>query len=85
MPSQATGRLLRGERANFGTLLRAAAAGQLALVQVTEKTTGCKRAAICAINHDGKTYEMVPLALMVDGNPYELFDPPAPGTTSKPA
>lgn len=31
---------------------------------------------VCAVNFDGKEYEMIPVAKMFDGNPYEEVEPP---------
>lgn len=72
-----------GDKTNFGTLKQAAADGQLALLDCRRKADGAKVALICAVNFDGEEYEMVPLAVMIEGNPYKLFDPPVPGEGDK--
>ena len=40
-------------RANFNTLLRAAASGDLALVECADTTTGEPRYVLCAVGRDG--------------------------------
>lgn len=70
-----------GDRANFDTLLRAAAEHNLCLVETTDAKTGEYVALICAMNIavvDGKIveYQPTPLAEMVKGNPYELYTDP---------
>jgi len=73
----------KGDEANFKTLLRAAKSGHLALMEVRRRADGKVVAAVCAVGWDpdeGKngTYELTPFAIMVEGNPFELFDPPNP-------
>ena len=38
------------------------------------------RAVVIAVEHDSKAQEVqvVPFAVLIDGNPYEMFDPPDP-------
>ena len=65
------------QKGNFSTLLRAAEAGRLALMEVTRKSDGAKVAMICAVSDaDTGDYAMVPLAVMNEGDPYADFDPP---------
>ncbi len=64
-------------RANFQTLLRAADAGHLALLECTDARTGEARYVICAISQDSGEYLMTPFGHMVsDGNPYDAYIPP---------
>lgn len=63
-------------KANFATLLRAAAAGDLALVQGTDARTGETRFILCAAGQDGGQVVLTPFGHLADGNPYELYDPP---------
>lgn len=64
---------------NLATILRAARDGRLALLEVRERATGETRVALVAVGGDGTSFEFTPFALMIDGNPFELLDPPAPG------
>jgi hypothetical protein len=65
---------------NLDTIIRAAIGNRLALVEVRVRETGETRTALVAMSgsEDNDEIEMVPFALMVDGNPYELLDPPDP-------
>lgn len=59
-----------GYKQNFETILDAAANGDLALVECTDKE-GRPVITICAIYVDEEgMYNTVPLAKMFDGNPY---------------
>lgn len=66
-------------RDNFNTLLRAARQGRLALLECTDKQTGKPAYMVTAVGDvPGSTDKVFsPFARMVDGNPYELFDPPS--------
>ena len=69
--------LRRGDKANFNTLLKAAKAGEVCLFSTTRKADKAKVALICAVNRDPSLGgEFVPLAVMIEGNPYELFEAP---------
>lgn len=74
---QPPGPLRVHEIANFKTLRRAARAGHLALVSAIRKADGAQIALVCAMqrNDDG-TISPVPLASMIEGDPYELFEDP---------
>lgn len=61
------------DKANFQTLLDAARNGDLALRECTRD--GEYRAVICAVNTDGETYDFIPLGEMVNGDPYEIYQP----------
>ncbi len=63
-------------KANFETLLRAAAAGDLALVQGTDACTGETRFILCAVARRGGEAVLTPFGHLADGNPFELCDPP---------
>ncbi len=63
-------------RANFNTLLRAAARGDLALVECADAVTGAPRYVICAIARDGADYVITPFGHLAPGNPYEAYEPP---------
>ncbi|MEZ0242205.1 MAG: DUF6117 family protein [Sphingomonas sp.] len=66
-------------RANFATLLRAAAAGDLALLECSDAATGEPRYVLCAVGFDDGHYLMTPFGHLADGDPYALYRPPEPG------
>ena len=73
-----------GYRQNFDTLRRAAQAGDLALMDCQDRATGRPARIIVAVQYtpgpngtEGE-YEMVPLARLFDGNPYDELNPPDP-------
>jgi hypothetical protein len=68
--------LKEGDRQNFDTIQRACEAGDLALVECADAVTGAYVAVVCAMQHDGDEIEIVPLARMFDGNPYEALISP---------
>jgi len=71
--------LAPGHRDNFETLQRAFNQGDVALVECQLVKTGESVPVICAANHhDDGMIEFVPLAIMFNGNPYELLRPPKP-------
>ena len=63
-------------RVNFNTLLRAAACGDLALVECGDAMTGEPRYVICAVAQDGADYVITPFGHLAAGNPYEAYEPP---------
>jgi len=70
-------KLSKADRANFDTLQRASDAGHLALLSAIRKADDRPVALVCAMqeNADG-TITPVPFAVMVEGNPFELFHDP---------
>ena len=64
-------------RANFQTLLRAAADGNLALVECADAATGDIRYVICAVWRDGTDFIFTPFGHLADGNPYDAYVPPS--------
>jgi len=58
-------------RANFNTLLRAAACGDLALVECADAMTGEPRYVICAVAR-GADYVITPSG----HHPYKAYEPP---------
>jgi hypothetical protein len=72
-------------RANFQTLLRAAADGNLALMECTDAATGDTRYVICAVGRDGTDHLFTPFGHLVDGDPYDAYVPPAPTLQDEPA
>ena len=70
-------RLCEGDRHNFETLLRAADDGAVALVSAIRKADQQPVALVCAMQeNDDETITPIPFAVMVEGNPFELFDDP---------
>jgi hypothetical protein len=64
-------------RANFQTLLNAAANGDLALMECADAVSGEARFVICAVGRDGADFLFTPFGHLADGNPYETYIPPA--------
>lgn len=64
-------------RANFETLLHAAQAGDLALMECTEVASGETRYVLCAVGRDAGDYVMTPFGHLAPDNPYEAYIPPA--------
>jgi len=71
--------LKKGDRANFNTLLKAAQAGHLALVESQDAVTGEYRAVLTAIVFDGSEYHVTPFGHLATGNPYEQYADPTGG------
>lgn len=70
-------RLRRGDRQNFDTLLRAADDGALALVSAIRKADQHPVALVCAMQrNDDETITPVPFAIMIEDDPFQLFDDP---------
>lgn len=72
-------------RKNFQTLLRAAEAGHLALMECTDAATGENRYVICAVGRDDGDYVFTPFGHLADRNPYDLYMPPADDRAGDPA
>jgi hypothetical protein len=68
--------LREADRTNFNTLLRAAHAGDLALIESRDKATGEYRALIAAIGRDGDQYLVTPFGHLATGNPYAQYVDP---------
>ncbi|HMS56822.1 MAG TPA: DUF6117 family protein [Fimbriimonadaceae bacterium] len=66
------------DRKNFDTLSRACEGGRVALVEVQRASDHKQVSAICAVDFDGETYTLTPFAVLIEGNPFELFNPPLP-------
>lgn len=65
-------------RANFQTLLRAAADGNLALLECTDAATGAPRYVVCAVGRDSEEFLFTPFGHLAEGNPYDAYVPPEP-------
>jgi hypothetical protein len=68
-----------GHRQNFHTLQQAFRAGDVALMECQLAATGEAVPVICAANRqsDGSV-EFAPFAMLFNGNPYEMLNPPNP-------
>ena len=64
-------------RTNFETLVEAAKAGDLALMECTEAGSGETRFVLCAVGRDKSDYVMTPFGHLALGDPYEAYIPPA--------
>lgn len=64
------------DKNNFATLRRAEAAGHLALVSAIRKADRKPVALVCAMHTEGDFIRPVPLAVMIEGNPFEDFEDP---------
>ncbi len=64
-------------RANFATLLRAAADGNLALMECADAVTGEARFVICAVGRHGTDFVFTPFGHLADGNPFDAYMPPS--------
>ena len=67
-----------GHKRNFETLQKAFASGDMCLLDCRLKATGERVAALCVVqqNHTDSDRAFIPFAIMLNGNPYELLDPP---------
>lgn len=72
-------------RANFKTLLRAAADGNLALMECADASTGEPRYVIAAVGRDRQGIAMTPFGHLADGNPYDAYTPPLVGNDPAPS
>ena len=61
---------------NFETLLRAAADGNLALLECLDAVTGEPRYVICAVGREDQAYLMTPFGHLQEGNPFDAYVPP---------
>jgi len=71
--------LTKSQKANFKTILRAFANGQVALMECTMKATGEQVAVICAVSQVREEFAVVPLAQLFTGNPCDVLEPPQQG------
>ena len=65
-------------RTNFQTLLRAAEAGHLALMECLDAATREPRYVLAAVGREGDDYVFTPFGHLADGNPYDAYLPPDP-------
>ncbi len=64
--------------ANLETIIRAATEGALGLVECELRATGEKVAVLTAFGKDGEEVTLSPFAVLFNGNPYEMLNPPNP-------
>jgi len=69
-------KLTAGYRHNFATLQKAAENEDLCLVSAIRKSDQAPVALVCAHMVDETGVRLVPLAQMIEGNPYELYEDP---------
>lgn len=73
-------KLRKGDKANFETLRKACKNNDLALLSAIRKNDGANVALVCAMQFvntpTGGEFQPVPVAVMIEGNPYELFEDP---------
>lgn len=68
--------LANSDNANFATLRRAEANGDLALVSAIRKADQKPVALVCAMQIEGDFIRPMPLAVLIEGNPFEDFEDP---------
>jgi hypothetical protein len=64
---------------NLETLREAFKQNAVCVMECRRKSDGATVALLCAVGWDGKEYAFSPFAEMVNGNPFDLYDPPVPG------
>lgn len=64
------------DKENFETLKKAFSNYDVALVSAIRKSTGESVALCCAVSMQNPEVILTPLAVMVEGDPYEEFQPP---------
>jgi hypothetical protein len=70
-----------GDTRNYDTLMKAIKGnpGRICLMQVRRRADQKEVSAIAILNRDDDgLISFTPFAIMVEGNPFELFDPPNP-------
>lgn len=70
--------IVQQHRPNFATLQSAFQNGDVALLECQLKATGESVAVIVAVNREGEEFGFVPFAMMLNGSPYEMLNPPDP-------
>jgi hypothetical protein len=66
----------KGYKHNLNIICKAAANDDLCILECNDAKTGEPVIVICAANRGEDEIELVPLAKMFDGNPYEEVIPP---------
>jgi Family of unknown function (DUF6117) len=65
--------LTDGYKANFDTLLQAGVDRNLAMISCIRKVDNVPVAMVVAIHREGEDFQITPLAVMCEGNPYEDY------------
>ncbi len=71
-----TTQIPKGTAKNFQTLKNAQSNDHLALLRAYDKKEGKEVTLICAMNLVEDEYDFIPLAIMIEENPFERFEPP---------
>lgn len=71
--------LNKHHKTNLETLERAFESGDVCLMECRRKSDQEIVAMLCAVGYEDGEYIMTPFAEMVNGNPFEMYEPPAPG------
>ena len=67
------------EKKNFETIQQAHKDGNLAILESHRISDGTRVTLICGIappSEEDETYNITPFAEMIDGNPFEIYEPP---------
>ena len=68
----------KGTSSNFQTILAANTEDRICLMRVHDTLTDSDATLICAVNFIDEEYEFVPLAIMIEEDPFVRFIPPSP-------
>jgi hypothetical protein len=67
-----------GHKANLDTIIRAAKADDLSLIECRRRSDGETVVMLAAVGWEDGEYTFTPFAEMANGNPFALYDPPDP-------
>src|SRR5262245_35126082 len=76
-------KLRKGDKKNFETLKEAGRNGDLCLISSRRKREGKQVALVCAMRYKDGYYYPTPLAVMIEGNPFEDFEDPTGGEDAR--
>ncbi len=63
-------------RSNFDTLTRAFEHDAVVLMSAIRAADQQPVTLVCAVQRDGESFEFIPFAEMINGNPFELYEDP---------
>lgn len=69
--------IVQQQAPNFDSIKRAFENGDVTLLECQLKSTGETVAVITAVNQEDEEFSFVPFAVMINGNPYEMLNPPS--------